>query len=150
MRKPIKGLCWLVTLVIVGGCQMSYQAASGNGAGYSEHETKFGCHLIGYKGGKGWYDQTLLVQYWHKRASELCPLGYEYSELSVVTHNTSINMSISGVSTNIGAPGYSMAGVAMCLDATNPLVNSDYPYNNQDMSGTEAGNEMLPTCFLHD
>jgi hypothetical protein len=30
------------------------------------------------------------------------------------------------------------------------LVNSDYPYNNQDMSGTEAGNEMLPTCFLHD
>ncbi|WP_434950337.1 hypothetical protein ACRWQL_12820 [Shewanella sp. HL-SH4] len=125
---------------------MPYQSAVDGGTGYRSFEPIAHCHDIKFQAGGGWYDTDILAKYWHRRASELCPQGYEYNELSIYSKTGSFKMQIGGASNDIASPSHYITGIAMCLSASSRLVGTEYPVDKTSMLGTKIGQILYPMC----
>src|SRR2546426_12636489 len=84
-----------MTVVTIGiafsGCVTPYQMAGFSG-GYTDFETQPGVYYVSFKG-NGYTSKETVVQYWHRRAAEICG-GRERYE--IVSQDASTTQYISG------------------------------------------------------
>ncbi len=84
----------ILTVSLLGGCATGYQAHTWSG-GYKDKEIGTDHYYVEYLG-NGTTSRETVNAYWGKRASELCPNGY--NELSPKTgENDSFAMGTAGV-----------------------------------------------------
>ena len=98
-------------MFLLSGCSTTYKKYGGWGAGgYLDEEIEPGKHSIQIIGTEG-DDKKTLREFWHRRASELCPEGYTGSPASGTSKKTSFFM---------GYPSFSITkepyakGIAEC------------------------------------
>lgn len=70
----------LGVLGVLAGCVTGY-GPYGMTGGYKENLSEDGVYSLLYQGNATNNDEQIL-QFWHQRASELCPSGYEVLEVS--------------------------------------------------------------------
>ena len=82
----------IVTICIAfSACVTPYQKAGFSG-GYTDFETQTGVYYVSFKG-NGYTNKETVVQYWHRRASEICE-GRDLYE--IVSQDASTTQYISG------------------------------------------------------
>jgi hypothetical protein len=76
-RRTVKVL--LLAFLLLAGCATPYGERDFRGVGYSDVQLEPNVYALDYSG-DGHHSPPVLTGYWHRRAKELCPNGYEVKE----------------------------------------------------------------------
>ncbi len=72
-----------VTVLTLSACATPYQPRGFLGDGYTDYEALPGVVYVHFEG-NGFTSRPAVVRYWHRRASELCPGGYDMLSIADV------------------------------------------------------------------
>ena len=71
----MRTIIFLVAIFLSSSCATPYQALGFRG-GYEDFEAQPGVHFVTFSG-NAYTGRTAIIRYWHMRAKEICPNGYE-------------------------------------------------------------------------